>query len=185
MAYYGQQPGFGGAPQVDPSVLAWFQSVDADRSGHISATELQQALTNNDWSHFKLGTCYQMIALFDHNYSGTIDLHEFNSLWGYINQWRQVFVAYDQDRSGFISEQELHTAFSRMGFNVSPTFVKTAMWRYDVHGRRQLTFEDFINCCLVMQSLTAEFKKRDTKMMGSAQMAYDDFMCMAVANIKP
>lgn len=39
---YGQQlPGYG-APQVDPTVLAWFQSVDQDRSGRISALELQQ-----------------------------------------------------------------------------------------------------------------------------------------------
>ena len=49
------------------------------------------------------------LALFDRDYSGTIDMNEFNSLWGYINQWRQVFSAYDQDRSGSISQQELHT----------------------------------------------------------------------------
>ena len=56
------QPGYGMPPQVDPNVLAWFHSVDADRSGRISGIELQQALTNNDWSRFKLETCYQMIG---------------------------------------------------------------------------------------------------------------------------
>ena len=47
--------------------------------------------------------------MFDRDFSGTIDINEFNSLWNYINQWRQVFAAYDQDRSGSISQQELHT----------------------------------------------------------------------------
>lgn len=28
----------------------WFSSVDSDRSGSISASELQQALVNGDWS---------------------------------------------------------------------------------------------------------------------------------------
>lgn len=28
----------------------WFESVDTDRSGHISAEELQRALINGDWS---------------------------------------------------------------------------------------------------------------------------------------
>lgn len=185
MAYYGQQqPGYG-MPQIDPNVVAWFHSVDADRSGRISGLELQQALTNNDWSRFKLETCYQMIAMFDRDYSGTIDVNEFNSLWNYINQWRQVFAAYDQDRSGSISQNELHTAFSRMGFNISPSFVATAVWRYDINRRQQLTFEDFISCCLLMQSLTNHFRQKDTAMRGSAQIAYDDFMCMAIANIKP
>jgi len=100
MAYYGQ-------PQVHPSVLAWFQAVDIDRSGQISGTELQQALTNNDWSHFSLKTCYKMIGIFDRDFSGTINLNEFNSLWNYINQWRNVFSAYDLDKSGFINEIEL------------------------------------------------------------------------------
>lgn len=45
MAYYGQPaPGYGQPqqPPVHPMVMTWFQSVDADRSGKISALELQQ-----------------------------------------------------------------------------------------------------------------------------------------------
>ena len=72
-----------------------------------------------------------------------------------------------------------------MGFNVSANFVATAVWKYDVDRRRQLTFEDFICCCLLMQSLTGQFKQRDTSMKGSAQISYEDFMTMAVANVRP
>jgi len=181
MAYYGQPqaPGYGG---IHPNVLAWFQAVDLDRSGQISVLELQQALTNNDWSCFSAKTCQKMIGMFDRDYSGSIDVNEFNSLWNYINQWRGVFSAYDTDRSGNINESELHTALKQMGYNLSPRFVSTAVWRYDTTGRRQLNFENFVACCITLQSLTNSFKTKDTAMRGAAQMSYDDFMLFAVDN---
>ena len=49
-------------PGVDPSVYSWFVAVDADNSGSITATELQQALTNGNWSHFNPETCRLMIG---------------------------------------------------------------------------------------------------------------------------
>ena len=50
------------APGIDPQVAQWFQAVDTDRSGRISVTELQQALTNANWSHFNPETCRLMIG---------------------------------------------------------------------------------------------------------------------------
>lgn len=47
---------------ADPQVMAWFQAVDADRSGHISALELRQALTNSNYSHFNEEACRLMIG---------------------------------------------------------------------------------------------------------------------------
>jgi hypothetical protein len=35
---------------ADPQLWQWFSAVDIDRSGHISAPELQQALVNGDWT---------------------------------------------------------------------------------------------------------------------------------------
>lgn len=183
MAYYNQQPG--GYNGIPPNVLAWFQSVDRDRSGNITADELQQALTNNDWSHFSLGTCIKMVSMFDRDYSGTIDINEFNSLWNYIQSWRNTFNCYDRDRSGFISVNELHAVFAQLGFNVSPNFINySAMYRYDVNRCGQLNFESFISCCILLQALTAQFKQRDTQMRGQTQLNYEDFMMIAVANLK-
>lgn len=45
--------------------LIWFQAVDQDRSGKITAKELQQALLNNNWSQFNPETCRLMIGMFD------------------------------------------------------------------------------------------------------------------------
>nr|XP_039256992.1 peflin-like isoform X1 [Styela clava] len=184
------QPGYGGAPaygapQVDPAVLAWFQAVDADRSGRISALELQQALTNNDWTRFSIATCYGMIGLFDRDFSGTIDINEFGQLWGFINQWRGVFSSFDQDRSGTISHQELHTAISRLGYNLSPTFVNIAMYKFDHDRRGSLNFEGFINCCMMLQQCTHHFQMKDTQRSGRGQFNYDDFMYAGLICLKP
>lgn len=55
-------PGGYGPPGVDPQVMAWFQAVDTDRSGHISSNELRQALTNANYSHFNDEACRLMIG---------------------------------------------------------------------------------------------------------------------------
>ena len=50
------------------------------------------------------------VAMFDRDRSGSIELHEFQSLWTYIGQWRQIFDQYDRDRSGAIDGSELHNS---------------------------------------------------------------------------
>ena len=47
---------------VDPQIASWFNAVDHDRSGVISAAELQQALTNADWTHFNPESVRLMIS---------------------------------------------------------------------------------------------------------------------------
>ena len=49
-------------PGVDPTIYSWFVTVDTDKSGAITAMELQQALTNGNWSHFNSETCRLMIG---------------------------------------------------------------------------------------------------------------------------
>ncbi|XP_064597196.1 peflin-like [Liolophura sinensis] len=180
---YGAPPGQGMIPPgVDPQVYQWFIAVDADRSGKISAIELQQALTNTNWSHFNPEVCRLMIGMFDRDQSGTIDLLEFQSLWTYIQQWRGVFQQYDRDRSGAIEGAELHTALSQMGYNLSPNFINLVVCKFDVQARRQLTLDNFIQACVMLRSITETFRQKDTGGMGTIQISYEDFMTMAMLN---
>lgn len=48
---------------MDQEVLGWFQALDADGTGELSASELQAALTNSDWSPFDEETCTMMIGI--------------------------------------------------------------------------------------------------------------------------
>ena len=54
---YGSTP-----PGVDPQTQQWFNAVDQDRSGQISAQELQKALVNGNWSNFSEEACRLMIG---------------------------------------------------------------------------------------------------------------------------
>ena len=47
---------------MDPNIAQWFQAVDTDKSGHITASELQRALVNGNWSHFSEEACRMMIG---------------------------------------------------------------------------------------------------------------------------
>ena len=69
----GYYPGGHPGGQQD-QIRQWFLAVDADRSGQISATELQRALVNGNMSRFSEETCRMLISMFDNNHSGTIDV---------------------------------------------------------------------------------------------------------------
>lgn len=45
--------------------------------------------------------------MFNRDKSGMVDIHEFEKLYSYINQWLAVFKTYDRDASGHIDESEL------------------------------------------------------------------------------
>ncbi|KAF6027632.1 PEF1 [Bugula neritina] len=176
------QPGYGYGYGVDPQVVAWFQAVDADRSGQISAMELRQALTNSNYSHFNEEACRLMIGMFDKDMNGTINLNEFQQLWTYMNQWKGTFDRFDSNRSGSIEANELCNAFNELGYRVSMQFSQLVCTKYDTQGRRALTLDSFIQACVLLKMLTDSFRQRDTSMTGTVQMSYEDFMCMAMWN---
>lgn len=172
-------PPYGGQPQVDPQTAQWFNAVDTDKSGQISAGELQKALVNGNWSNFSEEACRMMIDLYDQNNSGTIDINEFQRLFGAINQWKQTFESFDHDRSGRIEQNEFNQALQQMGYRFTPQFVGNLLAKYDPRSRR-LTLDNFIVACVQIQRLTNSFRTRDREMRGQATMAYEDFIGIAL-----
>lgn len=120
--------------------------------------------------------------MFDNDNSGTIDIKEFQQLWQYINQWKGVFDRYDKDRSGNIDLNELYTAYNEMGFRVSMGFCQMVVSRFDRLAKKSLKFDDFIQTCVMLRSLTDSFRTRDTNMNGVISVGYEDFMTMAISN---
>lgn len=144
--------------------------------------ELQQALTNANWSHFNPETCRLMIGLFDRDQSGQIELNEFQALWNYITQWKSVFEQFDRDRSGSIDANELNTAFNQMGYRVTPQFSQLVIFRYDPLAKQRLTLDNFIQACVLLKTVTDTFRQKDAQMKGQITLSYEDFLTMVLLN---
>jgi len=155
-----------------------FAGVDRDRSGQITAVELGQALSNGTWAPFNPETVRLMIGMFDHDHSGTIGFHEFSGLWKYVTDWQNTFRSYDRDNSGTIDKNELKTALTNFGYRLSDQFYNMLIRKFDRQNRGQIAFDDFIQCCVVLQTLTASFRAKDTQQTGWINVAYEEFLTM-------
>jgi Ca2+-binding EF-hand superfamily protein len=85
-----------------------------------------------------------MISLFDE--TGTLEIgpRDFDQLWSYLSQWKGCFDSFDRDRSNSISEAELSSAFSTMGYRFNPSFVALVMQKYDSDRNGTIGFDEYI-----------------------------------------
>lgn len=179
-------PGGYGAPAPPPGVSQelwnWFQAVDQDRSGKITAIELRQALMNGNMTPFNEETCRLMVGMFDKSKDGTIDINEFAALWKYVQDWKGCFERFDTDRSGNIDAQELSNAFRTFGYNLSPQFSDSVIRVFDRRGMRTINFDDFIQACVMLKTLTDKFRVKDTQQRGVINIGYEEFLEMVLDN---
>ncbi|XP_031558060.1 programmed cell death protein 6-like, partial [Actinia tenebrosa] len=155
-----------------------FNRIDKDNSGSISNEELQQALTNGSGTTFNAETIRLMIGMFDKDNSGEIEFSEFLALWKYIMDWERTFRSYDKDCSGTIDKDELRVAFTSFGHNFSEEMLDMFVTKFDRSGQGAIRFDDFIQCCVVLQILTNAFKYHDQSMRGVITLRYEEFIRM-------
>uniref|UniRef100_A0A1D1Y2I4 Programmed cell death protein 6 n=1 Tax=Anthurium amnicola TaxID=1678845 RepID=A0A1D1Y2I4_9ARAE len=201
---YGQQPGgyqypppqqnrppppSGGAPPTqqpppgaDQQLWFWFQAVDTDKSGALTTEELQKALINGDWSPFNIETVRLMMNMFDTDNTGTITFQEFAGLWRYIEDWKKCFQTFDADGSGTINFAELKNALRTFGYNLSDNFVNLIIKKYDKYGKGDVTFDNFVQSCVTVKTLTDAFRRYDTDSDGWILINYEQFLELVVSN---
>ncbi|PAV80403.1 hypothetical protein WR25_03568 [Diploscapter pachys] len=99
-----------------------------------------------------------MIGMFDSDNDGAINFTEFEALWKYINDWTQCFRSFDLDSSGNIDKGELQNALTKFGYRLSDQFYNLLMMKFDRTHTNRINFDDFIQLCVVLQTLTAAFR---------------------------
>ncbi|CAH0720722.1 unnamed protein product, partial [Brenthis ino] len=177
---HGPYPSIGAGGTVSPQVQQWFQAVDKDHSGFITAQELRAALVNAQGKTFSETACNLMIGMFDKDRSGHINVEEFDKLYTYVNQWLAVFKTYDTDQSGHIEEEELSKALTQMGFRFSPDFIKFLVKRCDPREGK-VSVDSFIVLCVQVQRFTEAFRVRDTQQNGTVTIGFEDFLNVALS----
>ncbi|KAH8023424.1 hypothetical protein MRX96_030569 [Rhipicephalus microplus] len=180
MSMYGRAPSQ--PPRADPRYLQEiFNNVDKNRSGRINARELQSALSNGTWKPFDANTVQLMMNIFDRDRSGRIDFQEFTSLWNYINDWIKCFESFDKDRSGSIDKRELRDALTSFGYRLSEQTLDFLLTKYDKDRKGSINFDDYVLCCVNLQTLTAAFRSYDTNKKGVITLSYEDFLKLGLS----
>jgi hypothetical protein len=72
------------------------------------------------------------------------------------------------------------SAYQLMGYNLSPGFVNTVLYKFDTTGRRCLMLDTFIQSMVMITGLTDAFRARDVNLSGTINMAYEDFLDLAI-----
>lgn len=155
-----------------------FQKVDRDRSGYISADELQVALSNGTWTPFNPETVRLMIGMFDKQNRGTVSFEDFGALWKYVTDWQNCFRSFDRDNSGNIDKFELRTALQTFGYRLSENIIDMMLRKYDRLGQGTILFDDFIQLCIMLYTLTSAFRQYDTDQDGIITIHYEQFLSM-------
>ncbi|XP_022127446.2 programmed cell death protein 6-like [Pieris rapae] len=158
-----------------------FVRVDKDRSGYISADELQQALSNGTWNPFNPETVRLMIGMFDKESRGVISFDDFGTLWKYVSDWQNCFKSFDTDNSGNIDSKELKNALNAFGYRLPDDTADMMVRKFDRYGQGTILFDDFIQCCVTLYTLTSAFRQHDPNQDGVITIHYEQFLRMVMS----
>ncbi|KAI8808156.1 hypothetical protein BJ742DRAFT_709943 [Cladochytrium replicatum] len=165
---------------VDPNQLRqWYAAVDVNNDHRITATELQKALLNGNWSEFQPSTVKLLLNTFDRDRNGSLTYEEFEALWRYLKEWQKVFDKFDVDRSGTISQDELRHALQAFGFSVqNPQTLSAVITKVVGKSGNQnaVLFDSFISICVTVKAVADNFNRMDTDKDGWITVNYEQLL---------
>nr|CAD7445840.1 unnamed protein product [Timema bartmani] len=117
-------------------------------------------------------------SMFDKQQRGAVSFEDFGALWKYVTDWQSCFRSFDRDNSGNIDRSELKMALTSFGYRLSDTLVEVLVRKFDRLGNGTILFDDFIQCCIVLMTLTTAFRQYDTDQDGVITIHYEQFLSM-------
>ncbi|XP_024991072.1 sorcin-like isoform X2 [Cynara cardunculus var. scolymus] len=141
----------------------WFDRVDSDKSGNITAVQLQRALAVGNLQ-FPITIVQQMVRMYDFDRNGTMSFEEFVALNKFLLKVQQAFSDLERDR-GFLVPDEVYESFDKQ---------KDGRFRLD----------DLISLCIFVQSARNLFNSFDTSKQGRVTLDLNQFIyCTANCRI--
>ncbi|KAL3813964.1 hypothetical protein ACJIZ3_015232 [Penstemon smallii] len=128
----------------------WFDRVDSERTGNITATQLKSAFAVGNLQ-FPVSVVQQMIRMYDFDRNGTMSFEEFVELNKFLLKVQQEFAVLERGR-GFLVPDEVYEALVKIGFSLDSPAFYTVCESFDQTKSGKLRLDDFISLCIFVQS---------------------------------
>lgn len=155
----------------------WFDRVDAEKTGNITAIQLQRALAVGNLN-FSLSVVEQMIRMYDFDRNGTMSFEEFVALNKYLLKVQQAFSDLERGR-GFLVHDDVHQALVKLGFALDSPAFYTVCESFDPKKNGSFRLDDFISLAIFLQSARNLFNSFDTAKQGRVTLDLNQFVYCA------
>ncbi|CAN1802532.1 unnamed protein product, partial [Linum perenne] len=169
----------------------WFDRVDSERIGSVTATQLKTALAVGNLE-FPLSVVQQMIRMYDFDRNGTMSFDEFVALNKFLIKVQQAFSDLERDR-GYLVPDDVYEGLVKVGFSLdSPAFYtvcevtssRILSQSFDQKKNGKFRLDDFISLCIFVQSARNLFESFDTAKQGRISLDMNQFIyCTANCRI--
>ncbi|XP_030485014.2 uncharacterized protein LOC115701373 [Cannabis sativa] len=160
----------------------WFDRVDSDKSGSITASQLKKALAVGNLE-FSISVVQQMIRMYDFDRNGTMSFDEFVALNKFLLKVQQAFSDLERDR-GYLVTDEVFEALVKIGFSLDSPAFYTVCESFDKKKNGRFRLDDFISLCIFLQSARNMFDSFDTAKQGRVTLDLNQFVyCTANCRI--
>ena len=119
---------------------------------------------------------YKRICMYGHGRKLADPRFDRSALWGFLASWRGLFERFDEDRSGYISFDEYTNALVSFGYRLSTNFVHMLYSTYDKGGEGRMSFDLFVQSCIILKRMTDVFKKYDEDRDGYITLSFEEFL---------
>eukprot|EP00262_Sarcandra_glabra_P007355 TRINITY_DN20089_c0_g1_i1.p1 TRINITY_DN20089_c0_g1~~TRINITY_DN20089_c0_g1_i1.p1 ORF type:complete len:170 (+),score=26.53 TRINITY_DN20089_c0_g1_i1:135-644(+) len=160
----------------------WFDRVDSDNTGNITAPQLKKAFAVGNLE-FSLSFVQQMIRMYDFDRNGTMSFEEFVALNKFLLKVQNAFSALERNR-GFLSLEDVYEALVKVGISLDSPAFYTVCESFDQNKNGRFRLDDFISLCIFVQSAGNLFKSFDTAKQGRVTLDFNQFVyCTANCRI--
>ncbi|GBG00110.1 hypothetical protein Rsub_12851 [Raphidocelis subcapitata] len=161
-----QKGGMAPADSSPEQLRQWFDAIDKDRNGKLTAMELQSALQLGGLN-FSLATVAHIIRIHDRSNSGTIMFGEFCKLHEFLTNVQHSFDYFDSKGSGYL------------GYQLDRPALQAVFTRFDPARRGALGLAEFLALTLFLRSSTATFNAFDRDRTGAIKLSFNQFLFAA------